>query len=139
MFPKFVEGMAGFRSTVELVCRQADLKMTDKSVKFCFGMSKMTVQDEVVNRQEYNKLRLVEFLEFIGRVAYLKYQDEPEVELAEKIERVLDSIFAVYNFKRAEVDGPLVNDDTSDESCVVDEAEIQERAKEFGNHLFLYQ
>lgn len=80
----------------------------------------MTVKDEVVNRTEYNKLKFVEFLEFVGRVADLKFQDEPAIPLSEKIERTLDSIFACFNFKRIEVDGPVVNDDTSDESCFID-------------------
>lgn len=39
--------MQGVRMTTDLVCRQADLKMSDKAAKFAFGMSKMTVKDEV--------------------------------------------------------------------------------------------
>ena len=60
----------------------------------------MTVRDEVGNHGEYDKLRLSEFLEFIGRVANVKYYEETEWPLSEKIERTLDSILAVYGMKR---------------------------------------
>ena len=131
--------MAGFRSALELVCRLSDLKMSDKTARFCFGMCKMTIKDEVVFHHDYNKLKFVEFLEFIGRIAYHKYVDETDIDLAEKIERVLDSIFAVYNYRRMEVEGAIDNDETSDESCFVDEEEIQQRAKQFENNEFVYQ
>jgi hypothetical protein len=47
--------------------------MSDKEVKLCFGMSKMTIQDEVKNFAQYEKLKFVEFLELLGRVAHLKF------------------------------------------------------------------
>jgi len=109
---------------MELVCRLSDLNLTEKEAKFCYGMSKMTVRDEVPNHHEYQKLRFVEFLEFIGRLAHSKYSDEAVLELAEKIERVLDLIFPVYNLKRVGVDGDLANDETSEESCIIDADEI---------------
>ena len=84
----------------------------------------MTIKDEVPQHTDYNKLKFVEFLEFIGRIAYHKFIDETDVELCEKIERVLDSIFAIYNFKRVEVEGMIDNDETSDESVFVDESEV---------------
>jgi hypothetical protein len=49
------------------------LDLSDKEARHCLGMSKMTVVNEISNHNEYNKLRYVEFLEFIGRVAYSKY------------------------------------------------------------------
>ena len=139
LFPKYVEGLSGFRNTIDLFTRNSDLKMSDKVVKFCFGMSKMTLKDEVPQHHDYNKLKFVEFLECIGRIAYHKFIDEPEVELSEKIERVLDSIFAVYNFKRIEVEGMIDNDETSDESVFVEESEVNQRAREFEYNTFIYQ
>jgi len=47
--------------------------MTDKEVKACYGMSKMTVIDEEKNKSEYDKLRFSEFLEFLGRIAHAKF------------------------------------------------------------------
>ena len=123
VFPKFA-GDQGLKNAMELVCRLSDLNLTEKEAKFCYGMSKMTVRDEVPNHHEYQKLRFVEFLEFIGRLAHSKYSDEAGLELAEKIERVLDLIFPVYNLKRIDVDGDLANDETSEESCIIDADEI---------------
>ncbi len=54
--------------------------MSDKEVKLCFGMSKMTIQDEVKNFAQYEKLKFVEFLEFLGRCAYHKYINEKDME-----------------------------------------------------------
>ena len=66
--------------------------VSDKESRFSYGMSKMTVKDEVKNRAEYEKLRFVEFLEFIGRIAYAKYIDD-DFTNAEKVEKILDDIF----------------------------------------------
>ena len=55
------------------MCRHSNLQLSDKEVKLCYGMSKMTIKDEVKNYEDYKKLKLVEFLEFIGRMAYQKF------------------------------------------------------------------
>ena len=47
--------------------------MTDKEVKACYGMSKMTVIDEEKNKSEYDNIRFSEFLEFLGRIAHAKF------------------------------------------------------------------
>jgi len=49
-------------------------------------MSKMTVQDEMTKHAEYQKLKYVEWLEFIARCAYAKYIDEDQMPLAIKVE-----------------------------------------------------
>ena len=67
--------------------------MSEKEVRFCFGMSKMTVKDEIGNLAEYDKLRFPEFLEFIGRIAHGKFYEDRYLPLAPKIKRVLFSIF----------------------------------------------
>ena len=55
------------------MCEESKVELSVKEVRFSFGMSKMTVRDEIGNREEYEKLRYVEFLEFIGRIAWTKY------------------------------------------------------------------
>lgn len=60
----------------------------------------MTVRDEIQSREEYDKLRFVEFLEFIGRVAYTKYFEDEEMNLEAKIELILDAILPIFGFKR---------------------------------------
>ena len=79
-------------------------------------MSKMTVKDEVKNHGEYDKLKFVEFLEFLGRVAHTRYIDETDCPLNEKLERILDSIFKVYGYKRQPVAEIEVVEFSSDES-----------------------
>jgi hypothetical protein len=79
-----------FKSCLELVTSATEGDITDKVARYCFGMSKMTVRDEAANQKEYFKLKYVEFLEYIGRVAHYRYQDEPDIDLAQKIERILD-------------------------------------------------
>jgi len=43
-----------------------------------------------------------EFLEFIGRLAYNKYRSAVELNLAQKIECILDEIFGSFNMLRNE-------------------------------------
>ena len=47
--------------------------MQDREVRACYWMSKSTVIDEINNNAEYDKLRLPEFLEFLGRIAHAKF------------------------------------------------------------------
>ena len=60
-------------------------------------LSKMTCEAE--NEEgplDYNQIKFVEFLEFIGRIAYFKFQDtelHEKMSLAAKIYTVLKSIF----------------------------------------------
>ncbi len=98
--------------------------MSDKEVKLCFGMSKMTIQDEVKNYAQYEKLKFVEFLEFLGRCAYYKYINEKEMELDLKIEYLLDEIFSVYKLKRAGKAYFVDDENTSDESIFVENDEV---------------
>jgi len=66
---------------------------------WCFGMSKMTVKDENLvppggAPTQYNKLEFVEFLEFIGRLAELRFRKAgvTAMPLAQMVEAVLDLI-----------------------------------------------
>lgn len=73
--------------------------MLDKEVKACYGMSKSTVIDEINNNAEYDKLRLPEFLEFLGRIAHTKFSAEKTNEpfkMENALENVLREVFNVY-------------------------------------------
>lgn len=94
------------------------MDITEKAIRFCFGMSKMTVKDEVANHDEYEKLKLTEYLEFIGRVAHVKFIDYEELELHRKIEMILDELFPVFSMKRKEVEEEQDDENTSEESLV---------------------
>ena len=61
-------------------------------------MSKMTVAEENNDKDydKYSKLKFVEFLEMIGRVAHMKFKNSGEASalpLDRKIEALLDEIF----------------------------------------------
>jgi hypothetical protein len=88
-------------------------------------MSKMTLVDEVVRKEEYDRLKYVEFLEFLGRVAHAKYLEDTDTPLSVKIERVLDDIFAVYGLKRKRDGGNAGDEETSEESCFVEDESVQ--------------
>ena len=50
--------------------------LSSKTIKMLFDLSQMTVIDESVNAAEYADMELVEFLEFIVRVAYYQYMGD---------------------------------------------------------------
>jgi len=115
IFPKY-EGDYGVRNCLDLVTRGSGLQMSDKEARYCFGMSKMTVKDEVGQHKEYEKLRFAEFLEFLGRIAHAKFINEAELSFVEKLERVLDEIFIVYGLTRKDPDDGAGEVGSSDES-----------------------
>ena len=52
-------------------CSESEIQVNDKDVVKAFGMSKMTVVDETDDgEKKYDRLYFVEFLEFLGRVAF---------------------------------------------------------------------
>ena len=65
-------------------------------------------------------MKYVEFLEFIGRIGYLKYKNETDTPLDEKIERILDEIFRPLKLKRIQDNQIIDEDASSEESCVID-------------------
>lgn len=83
LFPRQTE--LGLKNCIELMCKSSNLQASEKEVRFCFGMSKMTVKDEIGNQAEYEKLRYPEFLEFIGRLAHGKFYEERDLPLSPKI------------------------------------------------------
>jgi len=115
LFPKFGDG-TGLRRCLDLLTRNSDLQLSEKEARFCFGMSKMTVKDEVTHHAEYEKLRFAEFLEFLGRAAQTKYFEEREVPFYQKLEGILDGVFPVYGLKRRPADQATAAASSSDES-----------------------
>jgi hypothetical protein len=83
-------------------------------------MSKMTVKDDAKGKNEYLRLKEVEFVEFIGRIANIKYHcsQAEEMALSIKIEKVLDLLLPYFKLTRVEVEGTIDDCSSSDESCV---------------------
>ena len=51
--------------------------------------------------RDYSQIKFVEFLEFIGRIAYIKYKNDPEkhesMSMAHKIFNLLKSILPIIH------------------------------------------
>lgn len=82
-------------------------------------MSKSTVIDEINNNAEYDKLRLPEFLEFLGRIAHTKFfsekTDEPfKIEAA--LELVLREVLDVYGYRLKIPEPDPMDAESSEES-----------------------
>ena len=94
------------QKTLEMVTKDSQVNILLKEAYYCLGMSKMTVKDERV--EAYNVLKLVEFTEYIGRIAAIRYQDDEyaDLGLAKKIERTLDLILPFYGMKRKPTGDP---------------------------------
>lgn len=93
---------------MDLFCSESECCLSAKEALYCYGMAKMTNPNENDNPERYTKLQYVELLEMIGRVAEYKYRgsEQEPLPLAEKLETVLDQLFAVLGSgaKRKEVD-----------------------------------
>ena len=93
----------------------------------------MTIRDEVEKHDDYDNLKYVEFLEFVGRCAHCKYIDDTETPLETKIEMILDDVFPVFGLKRKLAGDDVDDDETSEESVFVEEEAINDRIQEKGN------
>ena len=104
--------------------KESNVELSDAEVRFCYGMSKMTVRQEIARHEDYDNLKYVEFLEFIGRCAHLKYMDDVDEPLETKIEMILDDVFPVYGLKRKTGAEGAEDDETSEESVIVEEEAV---------------
>ena len=86
------------QTLTELFFQRSGLELSLQEVRYCFGMSKMTVRDEIKERYEYDRLAFPEFLEFLGRLAHAKWHEETHLELHEKLYRLLDKVMKVFGW-----------------------------------------
>ena len=63
----------------------------------------MTVIDEIKQNPKYHRMEFVEFLEFIGRLAHIRYKADLESNLSDKMEIILDEVFAGFGLTFNEV------------------------------------
>jgi hypothetical protein len=47
----------------------AELSILPETINYCWGMSKMFIENDVMDRKQYSTMILVEFLEFFARIA----------------------------------------------------------------------
>ena len=86
----------------------------------------MTIVNEVDGGlTKYNVLKLVEFIELIGRLADIKFKDS-DAPLATKIEDTLDLIFPAFGLQRVKDGQILITEaDSSDESITDDKIDLK--------------
>lgn len=79
-----------------MITKDSKLEITYTDAFLCIGLSKMTIVNEVDGGlTKYNVLKLVEFIELIGRLAEIKFKSI-DTPLATKIEDTLDLIFPAF-------------------------------------------
>jgi len=78
---------------VEEFWKQLDLSISTKMVKLAFSLCKMTISDDIVDREKYLCISFVEFLEFISRLAQLLFKKNKSMPLFDKIFYILQKMF----------------------------------------------
>ena len=74
-------------------------EISDEIVKLAFCYWKMTIFDEMIDKERYEKLEFVEFLEFIGRIASTLTPLDVNKKLYPRVERVLQRMLALIKEK----------------------------------------
>ena len=104
------------QDALDLMIRLTPLNLTEKDAIYCYGMCKMTVINEAEESTlKYKRLQFVELLELMGRVAEVKFRGtemESSLNLAQKIEFVLDDVLQLVEVKRKDVN--IVVDEQSE-------------------------
>ena len=99
---------------------EIDLKGTSNENKasIAYSLSKQTIIDEMEEFDKYNILKRTEFLEFIGRLAFLIYPDA-KLSLAKKIEMLLRQLLKTVVNKAIVI--PDLNEGAESESDYEDD------------------
>ena len=115
---------------MRLATKDTPLLMTEKDAIQCFGLSKMTVKNELDKSGElrYNTLKKVEFYEYVSRLASIKFAQNYTMPLSKKIENALDLILPAYGMTRNPV-GEIeeLEAESSDDSINYDEVDTTKK------------
>lgn len=131
LFPKFQD--YGFQSCLDLCCYQSKASASEKEMRFAYGMSKMTVDDEPTKYEKYKKLEFVEFLEFIGRMADAKYKEAGPLNT--KIEAILDEIMPPCGLARTRLAAELQDEASSEESVEINDEDLSGNRQSFNRFI----
>jgi len=97
----------------------------DKLAVVAYSLSKMTIQDEMRDFDNYNRMLPVEFYEFLGRFAHLVFTESlPLTKKLEKLLRLLLPAAGNYSFVPAPGDDEIDSDSDYDED-IADEVAQQ--------------
>lgn len=86
-----------------LMLNDIDLGIIVEHVSFAWGMSQMTVSKELKHYNTYDELSLVEFMEFLSRIADMRYPGDT-FPLQVKVKNLLEALFKLVHFKFVEYD-----------------------------------
>jgi hypothetical protein len=76
------------------------VQIGESEMRIAYSFSKMTIVDEMDQKNRYGNMNITELIDFICRCAYLKYKDMPDVAFVEKVGRVLDVLFKPLGLRR---------------------------------------
>ena len=62
------------RDCINTCMHTSPIDVSEKDVQLAYGMSKMTVVSEMTSYKAYQKMEMVEWLEFVGRISEIKYR-----------------------------------------------------------------
>ena len=101
------------------MCQDANLGISEKDINLCFGYSHMTITNEARTWKKYQCLELVEFLEFLGRLAHVRFKNSSREmasqPIVQKIETILDDLMQGHGLTRCEVNIDVLEFSESDD------------------------
>jgi hypothetical protein len=77
-----------------------DLQLSEQEIKIAYSFSKMTILDEMNQKDRYDNMLLPELMDFLCRCAYFKYKEMPSLTFLEKVERILDILLKQVEMRR---------------------------------------
>ena len=77
----------------------------------------MTIIDEMTEKDKYEKLKFVEFLEVIGRIAEQLFQSNKDMVLYDKVYSLLQRLFSIIptSVKEPSTDTDIVSESDEEE------------------------
>jgi hypothetical protein len=58
------------KECVQLIYKLANIKLPEMTITQCFAQTKLSLIDPVINQKKMQEMRLFEFFEFLGRIAF---------------------------------------------------------------------
>ncbi|CDW72567.1 UNKNOWN [Stylonychia lemnae] len=92
-----------YKDAIDLINVKAELRFLDKQVIRQFGLSKMSHMDVLKDPSFPNRMNYIEFLEFIGRIAFEIFKDHSEMQsepLHIKYDALLTKLFKIVKFQK---------------------------------------
>ena len=96
VFSKFMDEPGFTLNSAEKVLKGISCLLPPRMIRKLFDLSQMTVIDESVNAAEYDDMELVEFLEFLVRVAFHQYLGEDRT-ISVKLSDLLREVLSLAN------------------------------------------